>query len=273
MLTMVEVRTDTGMLLQLPLADISGGYALQDVTGLDPVKATLVSSAFAQLDGSQFHSSRRESRNIVLTISYEPDYVNSDVRSLRQGLYGFFMTESKVNLRFIDTDGMTVDISGRVESFDSPQFTETPMATISIMCFNPDFYDPTPVTISGSTVADATNTAVEYAGEVESGITLTLNVDRSLSEFTVYSYGEDNVIRSMVFTADLIAGDVVTIVTTPGAKSVTLTRSGTTASALYSVSPYSSWIYFYPGTNQFRVYAEGAAIPYTVVYTTKYGGL
>lgn len=273
MLTMVEARTATGTVLQLPLGNISGGYALKEVTGLDPVKATLVSSAFAMIDGSQFHSSRRESRNIVLTIKYEPDPASATVRSLRQHLYGFFMTESSVNLRFIDDDGTIADISGVVESFDTPQFTETPTATISIMCFNPDFYNPEAVELSGNTVSDATNTAVTYDGEVETGIELVLSINRSLSEFTVYNITPDNTVDSMIFTADLVAGDVVTIVTTPRSKSVRLTRSGVTTSALYSVSPYSSWIYFYPGVNNFRVYAEGAAIPYTLVYTTKYGGL
>jgi hypothetical protein len=38
-------------------------------------------------------------------------------------------------------------------------------------------------------------------------------------------------------------------------------------------SSVSTWINFFPGTNYIRVYADGAAIPFTIEYTTKLGGL
>ena len=274
MLSVVEVRTDQGALLQLPMADISGGYAVQEIRGLEPVKATLVTSSFAQLDGGQFHSSRRESRNIVITLGYEPDYISTSVQSLRKNLYDFFLPEARVSMRFID-DGSapTVNITGRVESFDAPLYTDDPTATISIMCLNPDFYAQDEVQIDGFTVPDSTNTNITYDGEVESGIQLEIFPNRALSEFTVYSLGSDNVLRSMIVTDNLSAGDKFFIDTTPGAKRVTHTVGGITSSSLYTMSPYSTWVYLLRGLNQFRVYAEGAPVPYTLKYTAKYGGL
>ena len=56
MLTTVEVTSANGVVLRLPLQDVTDGYLVEEVEGLEPVNATLVSSTFSQIDGSRFHS-------------------------------------------------------------------------------------------------------------------------------------------------------------------------------------------------------------------------
>lgn len=273
MLNIVEVRTSQGALLTLPLEDVSDGLIIEEIEGLDPVKATLVSSSFARLDGEQYQSSRRESRNIKLRLGLEPDYVLSTVRDLRHRLYGFFMPKSVVNLRFYMTSGLFVDISGRVESFETALFTKEPAVDISIMCFDPDFVDTTVVLLPGLTTDTMVDTVVPYIGTVETGIKFTLRVDRSLSDFVFYHVPPDGTQRALQFSAPLIAGDVLTISTVTGAKGATRLRATTSSSVLYGISPQSNWIELLPGDNRLRVYATGAGIPYDIEYTTKYGGL
>lgn len=272
MLTRVDVKTDLGVLLALSLEDPSNGYVIEEVEGLDPVKATLVSSSFAQLDGQQYQSSRRDSRNLKFKIRLEPDYTMESVRDLRRRLYNFFMPKSSVNFRFY-VDDVTVDISGRVESFETSMFSKDPTVDISVMCFKPDFYDPVPVLRPGFTTSGELEVLHNYVGTVETGIVFTLQVNRTLSEFTIYHKTPGGVIETMDFSAPLIAGDVLEISTIPGAKSATVTRSNSPSSILYGISPYSKWIELQPGDNYIRVYAEGAAIPYEIEYTKKYGGL
>lgn len=273
MITMMEVRTPQGTLLSLPLADTSSGIIVQEINGLDPVKATLVSSSFAMMDGAQYQTSRRDLRNITMTLGLSPDYVVNSVRDLRSRLMQFFMPKSQVSLRFYMDDGLIVDILGRVESFETPLFTQEPKVDISILCFDPDFMGTAPVDLTGSTVSTSVETHVVYEGTVETGFVFTLNVDRTLTEFTIYNRPPDNSIRSLDFQASLIAGDVLTISTIPGAKSVMLNRSGADSSLLYGMSPQSNWIEFFPGDNYLQVYAVGAAIPYGIEYTARYGGL
>jgi hypothetical protein len=273
MLTKVEVRTETGMLLVLPLDDISDGFGIEDITGLDPVKATLVSSAFANVDGSHYHSSRREPRNILLTVVLEPDYAVTTVRELRKTLYSYFMPKAAVSLRFFMEDGLTVDISGIVESFNAELFTKEPKATISVMCFDPDFIELESVVVEGDTVADTTEFLIEYEGTVETGITFVLNVDRTLTEFTIYHKLPNDQIVTLDFSAALEADDVLTITTIPGSKAVTLVRDATLTSVLYGMSPQSNWIELKKGENYLRVYAVGDPIPFTIEYTTRHGGL
>lgn len=282
LLNALDVTNSRGSVLSLPLEDISGGFLVKDIQGLDPVKATIVSSSFANLDGEQYHSSRREARNIRIQLGLEPDYAIEDVKSLRDELYQFFMPKTKAVLGFhmfdrfaenILDQALDLKIDGRIESFESSLFTKEPSVDISVMCFDPDFYDPVSVIFAGSTTENPLETQLTYPGTVETGVLLTLNVDRDLPEFTIYHRPPDESLRTIDFTYPLLAGDVLKISSVVGAKSVLLTRAGVESSVLYGVSPQSGWLEIQPGINNLRVYAEGAPIPYTIEYIKKYGGL
>lgn len=272
MLTLIEVQGSAGI-LNLPIQDPSLGYDVQGVEGLDPVKATLVSSSFAQQDGAQYQSSRRETRNIKLSLGLYPDYSIDDVRSLRRRLLPFFMPKKPVKLTFYMSDGLEVDIEGRVESFDSPMFTDEPSAEVSIVCFDPDFVEATPVIVNGMTTAGSSGQSINYSGTVETGIEFQLNVNRSLSSFAIYHQTPEGAFKTTDFQAPLLSGDILKINTLPGQKAVTRTRGSTDSSLLYAVSPQSNWVELETGANNIRVYAEGAAIPYTITYTRRHGGL
>lgn len=273
MLTKFDVRTAQGDQVTLELDDTSQGYIVQEISGLDPVKATLVSSSFAGTDGEQYQSSRRETRNIKIQLGLDPDPFTDTVRSLRKRLYGYFMPKSEVTLVFYMDDGLTVNIVGRVESCETALFTQEPAVDISIICYDPDFYVPTPVRIPGSSTAGNVNSVVSYDGEVETGIVFKLSVNRTLTDFSIYHTLPSGELRQLDFSAPLVSGDVLTISTVTGDKGATLSHLGSSSSVLYAISPQSSWIEMAPGKNLLRVYAAGAGVPYTIDYTTRYGGL
>lgn len=275
MLQLVEVRTRQGDLLALPLEDDSSGFRVAEIQGLDPVKANLVSSSFANMDGEEYQSSRREARNIKLQIELDPDPEAGDtVYGLRKEIYKFFMPKSEVTFRFYMSDGLEVDIVGRVETCETAMFTQEPAVDISVMCFKPDFYELTPELVPGTTTAGEVPITIDYEGTIETGIQLTLNVNRALPQFSVYHVPPDGDTRTMDFdNYPLVSGDVLTISTVRGAKGATLTRAGVTSSVLYGISPQSNWIELQPGTNTVLVQAEGADIPLAIQYTNKYGGL
>lgn len=272
MLYKVEVRTPTGDLLTLQLDDISDGFIVEEIAGLDPVKATLVSSSFAQQDGAQYQASRRETRNVTMKIQMDPQD-DTTVEDLRNRLYGYFMPKSEVSLRFYSTNGLTVDIDGRVESFEAPLFTADPEANVSIINFDPDFRDPTPVVITGLTTADSAGTDIEYDGTVETGMEFSIAIADNKSEITIYQTTPSGDLYSLDFSVPLVVGDTLKISTVAGSKGATLTHLGTDSSVLYGVSPQSSWVQIQPGINTFRVYAEGDSSPVTITYTSRYGGL
>lgn len=275
MLTKVEAVNEQGELLNLTLTNVSDGIILKSIDGLGPVKATLVSTSFANLDGEQYHSSRREPRDIKFLFGMESMYGGGTVRAIRQRLYKFFMTKRSVTLTFYMEDGLTVEIVGRVESNDPPMFTKEPEMEVVIRCFNPDFYELTMTTDTGLTTATTgpLSHLVEYDGSIETGFKFTLNVDRTIDDFTIYHQPPDGSLKSLDFSNPMVAGDVLVISTVPGNKYARLTHLGVTSSILRGVSPQSKWIEWMPGENYIRVNSDVSSVPYVIEWTNKHGGL
>jgi Phage tail protein len=277
MLSKVDVTNSAGVTLELPIGEPYQGYLVQEIEGLDPVKATLVTSSFANEDGEQYHSSRRDARDIVFHIKYEPDYSTGSAWELRQDLYGFFMPKSEVKMRFyVDALGY-VDISGVVETFNSPMFVQEPEATISIHCVKSDFLIPDPFVFEGTSTPSTDELELNYDGTIETGIAFQFTADRSIPEgLTIFHRGPDNSMHTLEFTEPLSTGDILDISTVTGAKGATLTNDvNGTDSILFGVTPQSAWINLYPGKNYIRVFVDivDAAIPYTITYVKKHGGL
>ena len=271
-LTTLSVVSSSGETLNFHIG-ASTGYQLEEVRGLDPVKADISSSSFGQHDGSQYQSSRRGERNIVMVIGLVPDFVTNTVQSLRLDLARLLMPKRPVTLRMIDSDGSVVSIAGRVESFEAPLFTRTPKADISIICFDPDFKSHALTTKTGSSVTDITNTAIQYDGSVDTGFLFEMTVNRASNELAlvlVNSMGES---QRVDFAMALSAGDKIEIGSNFGEKGVWVTKDGLRTPALYTITPNLNFLVLSPGVNQFRVQMAGAAIPWSIKYYERYGSL
>lgn len=170
-------------------------------------------------------------------------------------------------------DGLIVNISGIVESCVPVHFVKEPAVDIVIRCFDPDFLDLAPTHIEGVSTSTNAETMYRYEGTVETGVQFTLNVNRALTEFTIYHRPPDGSLRVQEFALTMQAGDELKIGSVPGDKFVSLVRGPTILPALYGMDSRSPWLELSQGDNYIRVYAEGAPIPYAIDYTTRYGGL
>lgn len=273
MIHRVDIAPKSGSgYLTLDLEDTSSGYAVNKIEGLDPVNAVLVSSSFANLNGSDFQSSRREERYLKFYISFEPEYTESEtVRSLRRKLQKILMPEKEVRLQFFDTDDPAVWIFGTVESFETDLFSDAPAVVVSITCFNPDFFNPIAVFFDGTTTAGSDDLVLTYPGDLETGFRFHLDVTRTIPGFTLFLRPEGEVVRSLEYVGTLNVGDYVDISTVRGQKTV---RQNGTVNMLRAITPQSTWLELKPGDNYVRVHVEGdPPLDYRVEYTEKYGGL
>jgi Phage tail protein len=278
MLTKVDVITAQGDVLELPMDDDPDGYTVLDIEGTDPVKAVIVTSSFANVDGEQFESSRREARDVVLKLGLEPGGENGTGRQLRNNLYKYLMPQMSVTLRFYDDEmeAEFVDIQGVVETFDCPLYVQEIEATINIRCLQSDFYEIDSTIVEGLTTNDVVETIIDYNGTIETGILFNITMDRAVPEFMIYHRSANNTLSALEFEQALSAGDTLDISTVSGAKGLTLTNDvNGSNSILYGMNPTSNWIQLFPGRNYIRVFIDdlGEPIPYTIEYTTKYGGL
>jgi len=272
MLFKVDALNTKGETLVLPFGDHSNGYLVKPIDGLDPVDANDVSTSFANQDGEQHQAIRREARYITMKLGLKQGAAGS-VSSLRSKLMRFFMPKAYVRLTFYREDGPDVDIWGVVEKFKCPQFVKEPEATITIKCHKPDFVVPHVYGSSNYTTAGTDEHLITYNGDVETGFEFRMVLDRSISQFTIFQRSGEDTLNRMLIAEPLVAGDVITISTVAGDKRVHLTRNGSASSILFAMAPDSSWLNLFPGPNYIRVYTDGAAIPYTITYTSKVGGL
>lgn len=273
MISSVEVQNASGLIQSFEIDNSDNGYQVRDIEGLNPVRANLVSTGFANMDGEQYQSSRREKRNLILTIGLIPDFIDTSVSTLRHNLYNFFMPKSTITLRFFRTDGVPVRISGRVETFDAPIFTRDPQVSISIVCFDPDFLVDE-IVVPGTSIQSPIYTPIVYDGTVSTGLLLELNVTASIEGFTATVIRPGETGQALTYNGGLIAGDVVTLSTVPGDKYINLLRGSTLTSILSGVSPYSTWLTLENGENNFGVLIDTPTPQaYNLKYRTRLGGL
>lgn len=273
MLTKVEVTNRRGNMITLAIEEDDNPYQVAEIEGLEPVKANLTSSSYAGNDGEVFQGAKRAARNIKIKLDLDPDFVDDTFTTLRQGLYPFFLPKSEIRLRFYSDTGLYLDINGVVEEFTAPLFEKEPTAEIGIMCYQPDFTDPRIVSVDGLTVDDDTNTVLDYPGTVETGTVVTLNLNRPITDFTIYNVDEGGNILQLDFTGTLLEDDMLVVSSLKGAKGITLTRTGISSSYLYGRSAQSKWIELSEGLNNFRIFTAGDPIPYVLEYVVRYGGL
>jgi hypothetical protein len=235
------------------------------------------------MDGEQYHSSRRSARNIKITLGLEPDYALMDVKTLRDQLYSFFMPKTVALMTYhlfdkfsnnILENTLDLEIEGRIETFESPLFTADPVVDISLICYDPDFIDPNPVTVNANTInTGGTGETISYEGTVDTGVVFKLMPDRDVTDLTIYHRPPDQSIVNINFATPLAAGDVLTISSIPGSKSVVKTSGGVDTSVLFGYSPQSGWIELQPGDNLIQVIVDGAPMPYSIEYLNRYGAL
>lgn len=146
MLTQFNARTrnlldqSVNQEIDFPLG--SGVYNVTDIEGLGPVDTTINSVANAADPGVSIASTTDGSRNIVVTLGFNPEYGSGQsMSSLRRALNKVFTPGMSIEMDFIDSELGTYRIWGVVEKNDPTVFTLTPSTQISIVCANPYFVE------------------------------------------------------------------------------------------------------------------------------------
>jgi hypothetical protein len=281
MLTQIKANASYGKLLFLPvLTDDASGFTVRNVDGLGPVRAEIVTSTFAMLDGSNYQASSVDNRNIVITVGLEPYHGSLTVKDLRDKIYSVFMPKNKVDLAFYDhslANNQTKEYltSGYVESCEPNIFSQDPEIVISIVCPDPFFYDPTETLYQGTTTQTTDMADVNYPGSSDNGFHLRMTItDPAVNQIVVYRMLPSGLVETFtVKYSQFQAGDVLDISTTHKSKIITVTRSNIKFSILHAVDPVSTWLELAPGTNKFRVYTNVGALAYDLRYTVRHGGL
>jgi hypothetical protein len=153
----VDVYTSRPGAVALPLAaraEFDTFYVANgDNHGLDAVTVTVGVASLGSIDGEMHldHGDAVPSRNIVLTLRPNTNYVNWSSEKFRRFLNTYFTPKSTIRLVFT-TDEIVhpVEIFGIVEGMTNNPFSDTLEFQISIVCPDPYFQSTVPEVVSGT---------------------------------------------------------------------------------------------------------------------------
>lgn len=267
--------------------DSSSGLLITSIDGLGPTKATINMTGLTTTDGDIFNSARLSGRNIVI----KGYFVHAgSIEEARLLSYKYFPIKKKVTVR-VYTDNRTGEIEGYVESNEPDIFSEQSGCQISILCESPFFKDVgkdgTAVTrfsnveplfefIDNSATAETDSyyfpdfefgnmihqreCEIVYNGDQDAGFNMNIKVKRPTTHITIYNdlTGETFGLTSSKLggSGTFEIGDLITICTIQGQKSVYLTREGARRNILNAVDKNSSWFKLIRGNNLFSYETE-----------------
>lgn len=278
---------DESIQLELAFPEKSG-FAIQQISGLGPVKATINTADFSTMDGSIYNSARISARNIVMTLIFLD---NPNVETMRQLSYKYFPIKKRIKL-VIETDNRLAEIYGYVESNEPVIFSQRETTQISIICPNPYFYssglEGEQLTIfsgfekrfqfpwsnesvteklieTGVILKNQTQTAY-YQGDGDVGINIEMVAMGSIGNITIANLTTGEVMKldsakleSLTGSA-IVLGDELYISTIKGQKSIILLRNGEYINILNCLDKDVSWFQLVKGDNVFHFDAdEGVA--------------
>lgn len=229
-------------------------YTITEFQGLNPPKATINTNTTATLDGGMFNSSKLDMRNINVAFAIE-----EEAEKNRLAVYN--VVQSKMPLRiYYKSEYLDIFIDGYVEEMDISYFAKKNIVTINVLCpfpylkgakeiinelsaVKPKFHFPFASESEGELIFGEYDTlssaTVENAGSVVAGLTFELFAKETLSNPKIIDYFTA---KFMEINIEMQAGDLITITTGQGNKTVTLLRDGVNSNIFNLLTKESSWL-------------------------------
>ena len=281
--TVTSKRTSTPLVLDL--WSPANGYFVKDIDGLGPVDSPITVLNSAISDGGVYQTSRRGTRNIVITLGLVPSWTTS-IETLRRALYTWFAQKSIVNLSFIDSIySYPLLINGYVEKLTHSMFDSKATFEISIICPDPIFTGNTTVNLVPTHTQLLAGYTVNNQGTDVSGFTLNMT---TRSYMTTVSFSATSVVNPDGTTTfsfknstdvddinELSTGMVYRLTTGYRDRAFERVVSGGNISLLSWITAATRWPMLYPGSNTLKVaaYVAGTVPTYTLSYIPRFGEL
>lgn len=246
---------------------------IRNITGLDPVKASVSTSPYGSVDGASYTGSSVQSRNIVLTLKPHPNWDTWTYENLRRLIYSYFMPKLFTRLVFYSDDMDPVEIYGFVEDVSVNIFSKEPELQVSIICPDPYFTALNPTILTG--VNDVTNT-FDYNGNVESGMIVKVT-HVSGTPTTINIQLGDPKITNFGVLADVTSTKYFELSSIPMRKYVQNINIGTGVIDNLLSNVYlqegALWPTLQPGENEFKVITDNGVQDYQLIFHERFGGL
>lgn len=268
-----------GHTLEMVIGGIGSPYVITDIDGLAPPRADINMTDMALTDGRRYNSAKVDARvlNIAFAITYEAE-------KHRLEAYDVFRIKQPIKMQYT-SERVDVWTEGYIQTIDLGHFDNVQIMTVSIICPFPylrsaqlivnelssvvkAFHFPFAITAADpipiSYIQQESNVTVTNAGQIDTGFTMTLGAIGTVVNPKVLNY-----VTGEYFGLNMTmeAGDVVTINSTAGNKTVDLLRDGVHSNIFNSIMEDSTWLIFRPGENIFVYEADSGAEVLTIGFS------
>lgn len=229
-------------------------FSIVEIQGLNPPAATVNTNQLALMDGAKYNSAKVEMRTIDIAFAIELDPPKNRIE-----VYKVLKSKQYVKVIY-DGKYRHVYAEGYVTAIQITYFDMKQIVTCSILCPDPYFKamqesvtevstkinafsfpfasQSTPELVFGY-YEDTQTVSVENDGDVSTGLIFELSASGYIRLPTIYDYETNDLIQ---LDYSMQAGDVITIDTNAGHKTVTLLRGGVESNIFNSVTKDSSWL-------------------------------
>jgi hypothetical protein len=260
----LTLENETGQ--QIDLSKTANRFMFSKIEGLNPPAGTISTSSYAGMDGSYLNNAFIEKRNVVIPFEMR----GLAIEKRRHELYKVVKPSRYIKI-YYSTKNISVYAEGIVETCEMENFEMLTKGQISIVC--PDIYwystetqiaeysritgafhfifpdndEPFPI---GKYNTQNIMTIVNDGDEV--GLTLEISGGPAKNP-TIYNAVTD---EYMQILGEIKEGNVITISTKTGNKTVTLEREGVVTNIINRLVSGSTWLTLRPGENKFYVRAS-----------------
>jgi Phage tail protein len=258
----VRLLGNSSRSILLPLypqpSSIGDPYFCKGIVGLDPPPIDVHLSETPQFPGMLL-SRHSQSREIVTRVGLNPYFTRVDggpqtFGDLRDHMYRTVLAPNSKGevtfqlLKSVDLATPLAQIKGYVRQFEAAMFSKDPETQISMICPNAPLESPSTTNLVNAGTAAAP--VFENLGNASVGFLWNITLTSTLSSLTFLKVATG---QSMVITAPLSSGSILSIDTRPGTRGVFLITGGTPTNLMGALSSFSEWLMLDPGVNSFTM--------------------
>lgn len=263
---------------------LGGQFTITEIEGLSPADATINTNESALMDGATYNSSKVNMRTINMAFAIE-----HDAEQGRLKVYHVLQSSKYIMITY-KSERLNVFVEGYVKSIDVSHFSMKQVVTVSITCPFPYFKAAQEMVNDLSSVINlfhfpfsstaepqivfgyidpTTSEVVMNNGSIECGLTFELYAKASVTNPKIYNHMTGDYIG---INYEMEAGDVITITTGKGNKTVTLLREGVRSNIFNSLMEGITWLQLEVGGSAF-VYEIDQGLISNLLVTIKHRDL
>lgn len=229
-------------------------YTITEFSGLNPPKATINTNTTALMDGGMFNSAKLQMRSINIAFAVE-----APAEENRLAVYQVIQSKQPLKI-YYKSDMLDIFIDGYVEEVDFSYWAMKNICTVSVLCpfpyfkgaqevinelssVIPLFHFPFASTVEGELVFGEidtlTSVEIENEGNVVCGLTFELYAKAAVKNPKIINY---QTAEFLGVNIEMQLGDLITITTGQGNKTITLLRGGVEQNIFNLLDKNSTWL-------------------------------